>query len=520
MNCYNCEEHLKSGDKFCQKCGTAIEEVNETSVQQSNECEVEKTDEQLPSENETNVPDKPDNEIEATAESDMPAIEPEPCTPVGEPESHASAIESEANGILEKEKLGKKKLTIIIASATIAVAVIAVAVVFLVMHLNRISAFEEATELMDSGNYAVALEMFEDLGDFRESEELALESRLRIDYYAAHQQMDRGNYQGAREAFQALGAFRTSAELAAECQRRLDYYVAIQLMDAEYFIDARAAFEALGDFRDSVEMIAEVQLEIDFIIALEYMDSGDYETARELFEILGSFRDSAELAEECYNRIVYGEAVALASAGNHADAILLLEPLAEIGFRDSGELLLASNNVITFGLAEEAYDAGLFYTAHNLFLSLGDYRNSAERAEQSIQEHPETGQLYRNDDFSGTAVQLRIRTPSEDPRPTVLKIYTADEVLVSTVFIRSGASHTVRLPPGTYMIRMGFGDNWFGPYEYFGDANAFYLTLLLDEGGGTTYELRRNFIYTLYLRQDHELFDIMSAILNEGRDRF
>ena len=90
-------------------------------------------------------------------------------------------------------------------------------------------------------------------------------------------------------------------------------------------------------------------------------------------------------------------------------------------------------------------------------------------------------------------------------------------MLVSTIFLRGGSSHTVRLPVGTYMIKTAYGDNWFGTDEYFGDENAVYVTLFLE--GGITHDFRRNFIYTLTLR-DSDISDTIGAWLNEGRDGF
>ena len=416
----------------------------------------------------------------------------------------------------QRKKRSKKALIPIIVVGVVVIALIAVGAVYFITQSMRNAEYEEALDLMGRGNYAEALVMFENLGTHNTSEEQAVEVQLRIDYYAAVQLMNRSNYEQAKSAFEALGTFRDSAALANECQMIMDYNEAVNLMESGNFTEALTAFEALGDFRDSAELATECQQEIDYAIAVGYMEAGDYPTAAELFAELGTFRDSSTLAEECNNRIRYAEALALLDRNNYAEALIVLEPLVEIGFRDSAVLAQEAQNTITYAMAEEYYEEGLFYTAYNLFISLGNFRDSADRAEQCIQEHPSTGQLYRNQDFTGTAVELRIRTPSEDPRPTVVKIYTEDEVLVSTIFIRAGSSSTVRLPVNTYMIRIGYGDNWFGEYEYFGDANAFYLTLQLE--GGQTYAFRRNFIYTLTIRD--EVDDLFAMILNEGRDGF
>jgi len=477
MYCSNCGEPVTGGDKFCGSCGTTVEPDVQSGEQAPNEGAV-----QMPYANAVQVPNEG-------------AVQTPTVAPV-------------------RKKLSKKALTIIIASGAAALLLIISGTIFLIIHTNRTNTYEEAVALMSAGEYKLANEIFEGLGRHRDSAELAVETGLRHDYYEALRLMERGSYSEAKQAFEALGAFRDSAGLAVECQKSMDYNAAVQLMNSGRFSEAKSAFEALGSFKDSAAMAAECQSEIDYGIAKEYMDSGDYQTAVGLFTDLGTFRDSADLAKECDNRIDYGIAVALMDSGNYTDASSLLEPLAKINFRDSADRLHECNNFIGYALAEEAYEGELFYTAYTIFRSLGSFKDSDERAEQSIQDHPATGQVYRNPDFPGSAVQLRIRTPANDPRPTLIKVYTEDEEHVSSVFIRAGASATVRLPVGSYLFKMAYGENWFGLEEYFGDEDAIYLTILVDNA--TVHSFSRNYIYTLTLR-DSDVYDSIALIYNEGR---
>ena len=494
MYCTKCGGQLESGPKFCKHCGATIGAPKgaDTTNAENNQT-------------------PPDNQQQPSSiEQQSPPVEQH----AGKPETPPAMPESPEKK--QRKKLSKKALIPIIASGVVVLALIVVGAVYLITQSMRNAEYEDAIQLMDRGNYVEALAIFENLGTHNTSAERAVEAQLRIDYYAAVRLMDRSNYSEAKTAFEALGTFRDSASLAIKCQMIMDYNEAMTLMEANSFEEALVAFTALGDFRNSAEMADVCQLEIDYAIALEYMEAGDYILAGELFFALGFFRDSAELAEECVNRINYEEALNLFNASNYADALLLLDPLVAVDFRDSAELALEAQNTILYMMAEEHYEEGLFYTAFDIFMSLGNFRDAADRAEQCIQEHPSTGQLYRNQDFTGTAVEIRLRTPSDDERPTLVKIYTEDEVLVSTIFIRAGASSTVRLPVNTYMIKIAYGDNWFGEYEYFGDENAFYLTLQLE--GGRTHAFRRNFIYTITLRDDVE--DLFAMILNEGREGF
>jgi len=369
---------------------------------------------------------------------------------------------------------------------------------------------------MEENKYEEAQAAFTDLGGYQDAEEMVVECQLNIDYNAAKQMMDSGKYDEAQKAFEALGSFSDASMLAVECRNTIDYNTATQMMDNGNYADARAAFLALGSFKDSGDMAELCQLEIDYGIALDTMESRDYALACDLFTALGSFKDSVALAKECSNWVDYEEAVALMGADNYVAALVLLEPLAEIGFEDSTELKLECTNTISYTEADKAFEDGLYYTAYKIFQSIWDFRDSDSRADLCIQNEPSTGQIYRNSDFSGSATHIKFKTPKDDERSTLLKIYTADGVHVSSVFVRSGGTATVKLPAGTYMIKTAYGYNWFGPEEMYGDENAVY-ELLIFPGDSITYEFRRNYITTITLRS---VVDGNVGSQNQNRDNF
>jgi len=397
----------------------------------------------------------------------------------------------------QKKKLSKKSL-IIISSCAAAFVLVLFGVIYLSNQANKSSFYDEAINLMASGNYGEARDIFVDLGSYKDSYELVVESQKMLDYNAAGQLMERGNYKDAKAAFEVLGAFRDSSALASECQMLLDYDLAKQLMDNGSYSEAKTAFQALGDFKDSNKMAMECQSEMNYSSAMELMIAEEYEKASEMFIVLGSYKNSASLALECANWIDYWLARNLMDQGRYNDAWPILEPLKSIDFEDSYDHFYYCITVLLYDDAEKAYEEGRFYTAYGLFNLIDHYEDSADRAVQCIQSLPSTGQIYRNKDFPGSSVSLKVKTPKDDPRPTFLKIYTEDGTHVSSIFIRSGGSPTVKLPPNTYIIRSAFGANWFGPDEMFGDEDAVYQTLILD--GGTAYAFKRNYIYTLTLR--------------------
>ncbi len=63
---------------------------------------------------------------------------------------------------------------------------------------------------------------------------------------------------------------------------------------------------------------------------------------------------------------------------------------------------------------------------------------------------------------------LKITTPDDGNRYIKIETWRTGEV-VATIFIRSGRTGTVNLPPGTYQIKVAKGgDHWFGPMYLFG----------------------------------------------------
>ena len=142
---------------------------------------------------------------------------------------------------------------------------------------------------------------------------------------------------------------------------------------------------------------------------------------------------------------------------------------------------------------------GRFYTAQGLFQSIS-YSDSAERAEKCIQKWPKNGQVYRNKDYRSTRTKLIIRGAKDQGQATYVKIYTLDDVLVSTMFIASSKSASVRLPAGTYRLKVGTGSSWYGPEEAFGDGfDAFYNVLVFDDSGADSIALDSGYQYTLTL---------------------
>ena len=71
------------------------------------------------------------------------------------------------------------------------------------------------------------------------------------DYKKAEAAMESGDYAGAKEIFDGLGDYKDSAELGKKC----GYEVAVAKFEAEDYSGAKVDFEALGEYSDSEEYV-------------------------------------------------------------------------------------------------------------------------------------------------------------------------------------------------------------------------------------------------------------------------
>ena len=349
-------------------------------------------------------------------------------------------------------KASKKRKTVWIAAACVFVLACAIFIPMLVKSIR----YEEAIAFMDAGEAERARETFVSMAGYKEADELAQECQDQIDFNAAKAQMDNGEYGAAKKAFQKLGDFGEAAAMAEECQNSLDYESAVKLMENNSNWRARDVFLKLGSYKDSSELAAECQRRVDYTAAEAWMENGDYEQAQKAFAALGDYSDAKELAGQCQKGLNY----------------------------------IA---------ADTAYNQGNFYTAYVLFRELGSYEDSISRARSCIQTYPDSGELYRNEDYASKRCSLTITT-ADDGFPTFIKIYTEDDVLVSALFIASGGKVKVKLPVGSYRMKSATGMDWFGVQEMFGDDGTYEV---LDFGNDTnTWYLKSSYIYTLELRSE------------------
>lgn len=171
----------------------------------------------------------------------------------------AKRLEDEEERAREAEKrknsLGyrlRRVLLILIPLLLIAGAAIGV----YVYSAHRAAAYEQAVELLASGEYGAAAAAFERLGNYRDAARQASAARVEdaqlSTYTRAGKLLANGRYDDAVELYETLGDYRDSAELVLEAR----YRKGLELIEVGVCDEALALFTELGDYRDSAEIAA------------------------------------------------------------------------------------------------------------------------------------------------------------------------------------------------------------------------------------------------------------------------
>lgn len=94
-------------------------------------------------------------------------------------------------------------------------------------------------------------------------------------------------------------------------------------------------------------------------------------------------------------------------------------------------------------------------------------------------------------------MSFTIKSPKDAAESTFIKIYTENDVLVSSVFLESAKNAKVKLPTGKYKIKTAYGMDWYGAQDMYDDEG--YYKMLTFEGGADTYAFKSSRVYTLTL---------------------
>lgn len=207
--------------------------------------------------------------------------------------------EKQAAKIAVRKKM--KRIVAVSAPVVILVIITVVAITQVIIPNNR---YKAAERLLTSGDYDGAIEIFADLGDYKNSQAQVIE----ISYRQAVALMEAGEYNKAIESFRALDNYKDSKECILECEKLQieakqleNYETACDLLAQGEYADAMILFNQLGDFKDSTSQVLECEnamIRDDYNKAVQLYKDGDYFNAIDLLRNLGEYEDGVVLVEE------------------------------------------------------------------------------------------------------------------------------------------------------------------------------------------------------------------------------
>ena len=292
-----------------------------------------------------------------------------------------------AERIAVEEKKRKKRNKIIIAVASAAVIAAFVYAFAIKPKIDMNNKYRTALSLLDEKKYEEAAAEFEELGSYKDSEDLL----LRVD---ADKLYDADKFSDAYEIYKNL----PEEYQIHEKDYQSKYSEAESLLSNGEFEKAAKSFGDISGYSDSAEKVDAVY----YAEAEAAYAEGDFAGANEKFQKLGEYKDSASRAKQA-------EADAIYADGDHAAAYEIYEGLDE-AYRthkddyarmyDNAELLMEEEYYIAAAAAftliefyndsadripEAYYKAGgkalslrYFDFAKRMYRTAGDYQDSSE----------------------------------------------------------------------------------------------------------------------------------------------
>ena len=431
----------------------------------------------------------------------------------------------------KKGKGGKKAFLII---GGVAVLVILALILFRVFdHNAKVKKYNEGVAQMESKDYDAALKTFTELGSFDDSEYMASFAQMELDYLTLDDEVKAGNYSRVVEILESRSEFYADSEIGEQAAALAKEYgtvsEAYEAKDSGNYAEAAEKFESLDTIRNDygkdkcmcrAHVAESEQNWSDIIVNLYAVQSSDYDLAfledpqsdeaavisesvasgealepDTVAEILQMDTDEAEaLKGTAIKGLKYDAAKAKLDAGKYEDAMTAFEELGD--FLDSAECYTQAKDgydalQATYDEAGEHFENEEYYQARELYLSISDFKDAAEKAESCKQPLPENGALKKGN--GGIAFTI---TAPDIGKSVFVKIYDSDGDTVGQVFLHSGSSSTVSMAAGSYTIKVAYGTDWYGEKDLFGDDGIYYQLL---NGSSEQFGMENGYTYTLEL---------------------
>lgn len=253
--------------------------------------------------------------------------------------------------VKQKSDNGK---SVALAGVCVALAMflVALAVCFFVVPQTK---YNEAKTLFELKKYDEAIVAFENLGDFKDSEqqvELVKDAVWQEYYDKAMALKNDGQHDEAIVVLAEIKDFEDREEKIKEAQdaiNQIKYDVAVALIDDGKHKEAIVVLKEIEDYKDSADKMTEAKETIKqnkYDKAESYYNSGKYAKAIDIYTSLGDYKDSKLRVEQIYNRLSDGDIIYFGTYNKkpiawkimktESDKMLLMteKPIAQKPFHD------------------------------------------------------------------------------------------------------------------------------------------------------------------------------------------
>ena len=505
MFCTNCGSPLKDGMKFCPNCGFRVSGPQTAAP----EPVAEEPAAPEPIAEEPAAP-------EPVAEGPAAPI-PAPSEP--EPQPGAAPAPKETGKPRKRSRLG---LILGIAAGALVLGAALVLLLVVLPEQKRVRQYNAGVDCLEQKDYEEAEAIFAALGSYADSEDLHAFAERGAAYENAVKDMKRGNYREALDVFREDPSFGDAQRFGNKCQAYLNLEEATALYEQGEYGDALLILNELYKLdaeadEEGAELADTCRRMMLFNEAKALYEKGDYQGALDMFERypIADIDGADAIVSDCTKQLGYQTIVELMNNGSYQNALDLLRSEAGEGMEDRSARIAECSNRIAYADAETALRNGHNYDAYVAFKALGSFEDAGRRAQSCIVSMPTTSETYHNGAYKSSAVSLKIIPPS-DGTNNYIKIYIVDggqQKLVSSMFIRSGGTFTVKMPAGTYIFKVAYSSgDWFGETDMFGD-NGTYQRLKIN--GSDSFNLTKG-SWELKLRQQTGNGNVETAKENRG----
>lgn len=247
---------------------------------------------------------------------------------------------------LEWQEAKRKKRNKILMIALPILVVIALTPNVIKPAIENAITYNKASKLLEEGSFDEAQIAFQELGDYKDSSDKALESV----YQKALYQLNNEQFDEATDTFNTISEYKDAQDMALKSQsKKLEsqYNKAEMLFGEKRFEEAIDIWDNLGDYSDSKERILRTKKAITENAqqeALLLIEKQEFEEAAEILIRTEEYIESSKIVNGCAelkNEVNYQLAMSLLAEGNYSRAIDKFEKIK--GYKDSDELFASTS---------------------------------------------------------------------------------------------------------------------------------------------------------------------------------